>query len=129
MTDIKSTVRHYDINILYAEDEPDTREEVAEYLRKRVRGITLASNGQEAVELFHKQKPDLVISDIRMPLMNGIDLVRAIRAENSSIPIILITAYNEPDYLIASIEMGVNNFVVKPVIFGKLLDAIEKCFS
>ncbi len=113
--------------ILYVEDEPATREQISRLLKTRGFSVLIAENGRQGLELFRHNRPELILSDIMMPAMNGLDMARAIKAECAQCQIIVMTAFNDTDYLLDAIDIGINQFVLKPVQIGKLLAAIEHC--
>ena len=112
--------------VVYAEDEEGVRRSVAEMLELLFKEVYLASDGQEALELYEDHKPDLIITDIKMPRMSGIELVRAIRETGSSTPIIVISAHTEVDYMLDAIELSLVRYIVKPITETKLMSALEK---
>lgn len=121
--------RQFDISLLYVEDEADTREGVADFLRLRVRELDVASDGKEGLALFKEKKHDMIITDIKMPLMNGLEMSREIKKMNKKTPVIITTAYNDTDLLIECIDVGVCQFVLKPVIMDKLFESMQKCLE
>lgn len=125
MAEIKS----FDVRVLYVEDDDDTREGVSDSLKLRVKVLDLAKDGKEGLELFKKGQYDIIITDIKMPVMNGLEMAREIKAINRRIPIIITTAYNDTDLLVECIDAGVNQFVLKPIILTKLLESIDKCLT
>ncbi|MFZ3052324.1 MAG: diguanylate cyclase [Sulfuricurvum sp.] len=117
------------LRILYVEDDKNTQEEVAFFLEPLVSQLYTASNGKEGYELYVLHSPDLIITDIQMPIMSGIDMIKKIRQNDSKTPIFITTAYNETDYLLNAINSGVNRYILKPVNFKILLDTIrDVCF-
>ncbi len=117
----------YDISVLYVEDEPSTRKMIAEILQRRVREVITARNGSDGLALFREHKPDLVVTDIRMPVMDGIRMAREIRAENKEALIIVTTAHSDSQFLLDAINIGIDQYVVKPVSLEKLSGVISKC--
>jgi diguanylate cyclase (GGDEF)-like protein/PAS domain S-box-containing protein len=113
--------------LLYVEDEPELRDLFGQLLQRRVGRLLTASNGREGLELFREYRPDLVITDILMPEMNGLDMIEAIRQIDPHIPAIITTAFNENNYLLKAIDLGVDAFVVKPVKINQLLAQLLKC--
>ncbi|MDA8432030.1 MAG: response regulator, partial [Nitrospiraceae bacterium] len=83
------------VSVLYVEDEPLTRQVVARMLGRRIAELYEASNGQEGLALFKERRPDIVISDIMMPLMDGIEMSREIKSLDKGARIILTTAYSD----------------------------------
>jgi signal transduction histidine kinase len=103
------------ITILYVEDEDDIREETSYVLNKIANKLYTASNGKDGLELYKQYKPDLVISDIRMPIMDGLEMSKEIKNINRRQPIIITTAFNDDEYFLKSIELQLNNYILKPV--------------
>lgn len=112
------------LNILYVEDEDEIREQLSNLLSRRINNLYTAKNGEEGVELFKKYQPDLIITDIQMPIMDGLEMAEEIRKVNKSIPIIVITAFNESDYLLKSIDLGISKYLFKPIIPTVLVEEI-----
>jgi diguanylate cyclase (GGDEF)-like protein len=115
------------LTVLYVEDDLDTRSSMENILRPRVGTLVTAGNGREGVTVFHDQLPDIVITDILMPVMDGLAMSQEIRSTNRSVPIIVISAFERTDYLLRAIEIGVTKFVTKPVITGLLMAALLEC--
>lgn len=112
--------------ILYAEDDPSIRSQIAHFLSHRCARLILAENGREALELFRTQRPDMIVSDIMMPEMDGLEFAAAVKAASPSTPIILTTAFNDTDYLLRAIGIGIDEYVLKPVSLEKLQTALNK---
>lgn len=114
------------VSVLYVEDNPDIRNQLSQFLRRRVGTLCLAENGQEGLELFRAKQPDIVITDILMPVMDGLKMAEAIKAIDEETPIIVTTAFNEQDYFLKAIDIGVDKYVMKPVDTGQLLRVVLK---
>jgi EAL domain-containing protein (putative c-di-GMP-specific phosphodiesterase class I)/PleD family two-component response regulator len=112
--------------VLYVEDNRDISEEVAFFLGKKVQELLLAYDGQEGLEVFKQSAPDVVITDVQMPKMDGLEMIEKIREINPEIPIIITTAFNESDYLLKAINLKVDAYVVKPLNLKKLIETVEK---
>ena len=115
----------WDISVLIVEDEKILRTIYHKLLKDSVKKLEFAENGLEGYDLFQKLKPDLVITDIKMPLMNGLDMVRKIKRLDSEARIVIMSAYGESHYFLRAIENGVNNFLLKPVDNNKLLSVVK----
>ncbi|HJV33751.1 sensor histidine kinase [Geomonas sp.] len=117
--------------LLYVEDEQITRETVCTVLGRRFPGLAIHSteNGAAGFKLFQELSPDLVLTDIKMPVMSGIEMARGILALDPGVPIIVTTAHSDTDYLIESIEIGISRYLIKPVETDKLFSAIEECLE
>lgn len=120
MTDLKS------LTILLAEDENDLRRETAAFLELYCGRVIQAQNGREALTLLDTERPDLVISDIRMPVMDGLELAASLKQRSPETPLIFCTAFTETGYLLKAIELGAAAFVRKPVDTDELLAVIAK---
>ncbi|SNB47725.1 response regulator [Geobacter sp. DSM 9736] len=116
------------ISIMYVEDDAVTRELVAQTLPRKFPQHTLytAENGRTGLELYMQHRPDIVITDINMPVMNGILMAGEIKQINPDVVIIAVTAYSETNYLLNAIEIGISHYVLKPIDYRKLFEAIEK---
>lgn len=115
------------ITLLYVEDENSTREQMTNILRRRVRDVVTAENGAEGLALYREHRPDLVVTDIRMPVMDGLTMAREIKAISRDAKIIMATAFTDVSFLMDAIDIGIDHYVVKPVDIEKLEDAIGKC--
>ncbi|WP_294877267.1 MULTISPECIES: response regulator [unclassified Sulfurospirillum] len=113
-------------SVLYAEDEAGVRKNVYELLGLLFKEVYLATDGEEAYKLFVEHKPDLIITDIKMPHLSGIDLAKKIRENDQKADIIIITAYTEVDFMLEAIELSLLRYIVKPITEPKLFDALEK---
>ncbi len=112
------------ITVLYVEDEPMIREEVSFFFNKYIKNFYCASNGIEGIELFNKINPDIIITDIQMPKMNGLDMIKEL---NTNIPVIITTAYSDVEYFLKAIELKVQKFVIKPLDLIELVKSIQDC--
>jgi CheY-like chemotaxis protein len=113
------------LTVLYAEDEEISRAIVQSRLKTLFKHVILAENGLEGLEKYRQFKVDIVLTDNIMPLMNGLDLISEIRKTDIKTPIILITAFMDTDFLVKAINLGVTQFVAKPISFDNLAKAIE----
>ncbi len=116
------------ITILYAEDEKDLREVTHQILKGFTKKQYVAQNGQEGLELFKKYENeiDLIITDVNMPILNGLDMVKEIKKINMNIPIIVATAFSNKEYLLEAIDIGVDKYVLKPIDIAKLLQVMSQ---
>jgi len=116
------------LTLLYVEDESALQESIRHNLSLFVREIIVASDGAEGLALFrqHRERINLIISDILMPHMNGIEMVDAIRKIDQEVPIIYTTAFDESRYLKHAIAQSVDSYILKPVDIEKLMNGIKK---
>ncbi len=113
------------LSVLFVDDDADIRESMARYLSRRVGEVHTAQNGMDGLDSFKELRPDLVISDIRMGGMDGLTMCREIRKAEPELPVIIISAHNESDILLSSIDLGITKFIVKPVDTDALMQAIS----
>ena len=113
------------IKILYVEDEKNVREMMSRFIERFCDELFVAQDGQEGLELFKQHRCDIVISDIRMPKMSGIDMVKAIKEINKEQQVIFTTAHIENDYLFEAIQLQVSAYVPKPIDLDILKERID----
>lgn len=114
------------LSILYVEDEEGTRDHLLYYLENSFKKVWVATTGTEGLALFQKEPTiDLVISDIHMPKMDGLEMLRKIKQINPKVACLLTTAYNDQAYLIEAIELGVISYVVKPIDISTLFEKLR----
>ena len=112
------------ISVLIVEDDPNIRELLQLYLEKDGYAVTVAADGGQGLTKFHTIKPDLVLLDVMMPVMDGWAVCRAIRAEGKT-PVIMLTAKGETDDKVAGLKAGADDYVTKPFEMKELLARIE----
>lgn len=104
------------LKLLYVEDDPVIRKQVHAFLLKFFPRVTLAENGVEGLEAFKKESPDMIISDIAMPELDGIAMIGEIKKQKPEQVTIVTSAYHDSDYLMKLINLGIDRFVTKPII-------------
>ncbi len=119
----KEILKNY--TILYVEDDQDVRKVAVEYLQRICKKVYEAENGKAALNIWRDERPDIIITDISMPKMNGIDMARYIRSEDQKTPIIVATAYTDQEYLLKAVELQLVKYIVKPITKDKLMGALE----
>ena len=115
--------------MVIADDEPfiiQLIEKLIDYNRLAVEIVGTTTNGAAALELVREKKPDILITDIKMPCMDGLELIEELKKENISIPVIAISGYRRFDYAYGAIKGGVENYLVKPINRKELNDALER---
>jgi signal transduction histidine kinase len=117
------------VSLLYVEDDAPTREMVTRMLRTNGFHCIVAENGREGLELYRRHLPEIVLSDIMMPVMSGLEMARSIRAEFPEAQFIFMTAMGESKFILEAIDIGVSRYVVKPLELSKLLAAISQCVA
>src|SRR5688500_9555608 len=99
--------------ILVVDDEPNIREVVGLYLRRDGHSVVLASDGEEALRLHRERRPDLVVLDLMLPRIGGIEVCRRMQAERR-VPLIMLTARGDEEDRIIGLGVGADDYVVKP---------------
>lgn len=117
--------------LLYVEDDPLTRQLTGDALTCAFAPLTIyvARDGKEGVELYRKFRPDLVLTDMNLPVLDGLGMSRQILALDPQAHIVAISAHSEIDYLLEAIKIGVRRYVLKPVDHSLLFEAIRDGFS
>ncbi len=114
------------IRVLYVEDDLELRQNTARLLNSFFAVVHTAKNGFEGLEMFSNSSYDFIITDINMPVMNGVKMVQEIKKKNPQQIIIVISAHDEARYLLELINLGVEHFVLKPLDLSLFLTVIEK---
>ena len=111
--------------ILLADDEPLVRDLLVRFLRQQGHEVVVARDGREALESFKAQPADLVLSDVRMPRLDGLQLLHAIKDINPRVPVVLISGYGDVETVVNALKSGAENFLAKPLdmaVLGKVID-------
>ena len=103
------------LTCLYVEDEDFIRDSFSLMLKRYFKELFIAKNGKEGLEIYKEKRPDIIISDIRMPEMDGIEMAKKIKEINPKAYIIFITAFSDIEYLKEAIEIGVEGYITKPI--------------
>ncbi len=112
------------IKVLYVEDDDNIRLFVQRGIKRRVKELQVAINGEDGFLKYKEFKPDIILTDIKMPKMNGIEMAKKIKAIDKDIPIIIMSAHSETDYLLESIELGMFAYLLKPIDKDKLFETL-----
>jgi diguanylate cyclase (GGDEF)-like protein/PAS domain S-box-containing protein len=115
------------LTVLYADVDDASRGQLEQFLDLRVGRLVVAGNGQEGLHLFQQHRPDIVVAGIAMPVIDGLAMVNAIRKIDPRIPVVIIAAFDEADYLLKAIELGVEAYVLKPVNGTRLEQVLLNC--
>lgn len=111
--------------ILFAEDEIGIRENIAESLRYKFKDVFEAADGAIAYKLYEGHKPDIILTDIHMPNMDGMTLIKKIRETNVDIPIIVLSGASEHTLLLDAIKLNLVEYIIKPVTKNSLMNALD----
>jgi len=117
------------LSVLYVEDEAEIRMNIADTLSFYVKEVIQAKDGKDGLKLYKQRKPDIIISDILMPVMDGIEMVQKIRLDDKKTPIVMITAHTETDYLLSAVKLHLEQYLVKPVSLPDILESLHTCIE
>ncbi|MFT7823319.1 MAG: HD domain-containing phosphohydrolase [Sulfurimonas sp.] len=121
MTDIKALkILSAGFKVLYVEDEPELRNAVGTYLKKIFESVDVAENGKEGLKKFQEYHYDIVITDIEMPCMNGLEMAAEMKVLVPDQEIIIISAYTDSEYFMDAIRLGINGYIIKPVNYEQI---------
>ena len=112
--------------MLLVEDDLVIRNIYTQILTRHISKLYVANDGEEGYIKYIENKPDLILTDIKMPIMNGLDMIKKIRENDKSMRIIIMSAYGESRFFLKAIETGVKGFLVKPVETQHLLNVIRE---
>ena len=118
-----------DLAVLFVEDEETILDCIGIYFKRRFRDVYLAADGAEGLEKFREYRPDLVVTDIEMPKLDGLEMSKEIRKISPDTPIILTTAYNEDAQVEEGKRIGVSAYLLKPVDYADLDGVIATLFK
>jgi len=110
---------------LYIEDEKDVSNNISKLLSKFFDKFYTTYDGIEALEVFYNHHIDVMLVDIELPKMSGIEFIREVRKNDQNVKIIIISAYTKTDYLLESVELGLSKYIVKPLTSSKIHTILE----
>ena len=114
-----------ELSVILVEDEAKIRDLLASVMEKVFKKVITAQNGEEGLKKFKKFNPNIVITDILMPIRDGLEMSKDIRAISPETPIVVLSAFNDKDKLMQAIEIGINKYLLKPIDMDELIYAIE----
>ena len=117
-------VYNNDINILYVEDCENTRKAAVNILKNYFTNIDTAQDGQEGLDMFKKKDPkyDLIITDLDMPKVDGISMIKKIRETDRSIYIVVFSVHGDAEYLLKTVNLGIDGYLLKPFKINQFID-------
>lgn len=115
--------------VLYVEDDFKVRQYITEFLKRYCKEVYESDNSEDGLELYHKYNPDILLLDINLPGMSGIDLATLIRENDTQTRILISTAYTNKEFMLKAIELNITRYLVKPVTSEELFSAFEKCLD
>lgn len=126
MSELDEVIRYSQtLKLLYVEDNPDSREATQLIFDEFFKEIIVAVDGQDGYEKFQKHSIDIIITDINMPRLDGLKMIKKIREIDSDVPILVLSAYNESGYFMESIKIGVEGYLLKPIDINQFLGSLK----
>lgn len=113
------------LSLLYIDDDSNIRQNAIEYFSRRFKLVFEATNGLDGYRMYEKYKPDIIITDIKMPYMNGLELSKKIRSVDKKTPIIILSAYTDTSLLLQAIEYQLVKYLIKPLNEISLNEALS----
>lgn len=113
-----------DCTILYVEDEASVRNQTKLILEDFVKEVIIAEDGEQGLKMAREREIDIIVTDIMMPNLNGIEMLKALREDEKRIPAIITTAFTETEYLLDAIRLQVEGFITKPINIKDLINTI-----
>ena len=117
------------LTLLYAEDEEGIRTPMANSLGYYFKEVYEAKNGEVGLEIYDNKRPDIILTDLRMPIKDGLYMVKEIRKSDKKTPILMITAHTDKEYLLSAIDLKIEKYLIKPVALDELLGALRLCIE
>ncbi|MDR2099642.1 MAG: response regulator transcription factor [Campylobacteraceae bacterium] len=114
------------LSVLYVEDEADIRKSLTNAVQGEFKAFLTAADGSEGLKKFKKYKPDIVITDLLMPIQDGLSLAREIKSISKDTLIIVLSAFSEKEKLLGAIDAGVDKYLIKPIYPDELLSLISE---
>lgn len=114
-----------EIKILYVEDDLTTAEELGYFLKRRAGKVYVAHDGQAGLDLYEKHSPDIIIVDLFLPVMSGIEMIKRVRQSDEKTPIIITSAVDDSGVILSAIDLGIHKYVLKPINTGELLNELS----
>lgn len=115
------------LNLLYVEDEQRIRKYAMSYFNRLLKNTFEAQNATEAIEIYKKEKPHIVITDIKMGKISGLDLIKEIRKEDENCQIIILSAFLDTKYLLNAVELNLVKYLTKPIKHEEIYEALTIC--
>ncbi len=122
---MNTTPAYKELTILIVEDDGEAREALRSMVELDFNYVYEAKNGCEGLELFQRYKPDIILTDIQMPCMSGLEMLREIRKNSHEVLALFISAHTEVDMLLQAIDLKIDAYITKPFIYKELLEKIE----
>ncbi len=115
-----------DISVLYVEDEEPTRCQITQILSLFFKEVVVASNGLEALNLYKKSPTDLIMTDLTMPQMTGLEMIKEVKKIEPKQHIVVLTAHNSSENIMETMDLQIDGFLLKPMKMDRMLTLLHK---
>ena len=115
-----------ELTLLYVEDDDQLRKQFARILKPNFKEIYEASDGLQALEKYEEHSPDMMIVDINLPHIDGLEVIERVRKHDKTTPVVILSAYSDQEKLLRAIKLGLSEYLIKPVPHKKLLALLDK---
>jgi len=115
-----------ELTLLYVEDDHELREQFVRVLKPRFKQVFEAEDGIEALEMYEKHHPHMMVIDINLPKMDGLEVIEHIRKKDKNTPIVILSAYSDQEKLLRAVKLGLSEYLIKPVPSKKLLTLLDE---
>ncbi|MBI9106626.1 MAG: response regulator [Spirochaetales bacterium] len=116
----------FNLKLLYVEDEPETRLQMEKFLKRRFSRVVTASDGNEGLLKFKESKPDIIIADLLMEGLGGIQMIEKIRETGANCPVLITSALEDTGSILKTVELGIDRYIIKPIDTEDLSQTLEK---
>ncbi len=116
-------------SILFVEDEEDIRANYMRYLKRHFHNVYEAANGEAGLNIYRQKRPDIMIVDINLPKLNGLELVRIVRESDHMTRVLMLTAHSDIEYLLKATELKLTKYLIKPITREQLKEALLKAID
>ncbi|MEA1956286.1 MAG: response regulator [Campylobacterota bacterium] len=114
------------LTVLYVEDEDDTRSQISQILELFFKNVYVGINGLDALKIYKEKHIDLVMTDLTMPKMNGLEMIKEMKKTNINQHVIVLTAHNSSENLMETMDLQIDGFLLKPMKMDKMLSLLHK---
>jgi two-component system, OmpR family, response regulator VanR len=119
-------ISNNDKTVLVVEDDVESNDNISYMLKSKFREVFSAYDGVEGWKKYQEYNPDVILTDIEMPRVNGLELIKRVRADNATIPIVVLSSYSHKDYLMEAIPLKLEEYLLKPITMDKLHKLLQK---
>ena len=117
------------LNVLYLEDDEEVQRNISSTISHFTKEVYSASNVEEALQIYKKERIDFILSDIDMPDINGLEFIKIVRKNDSFIPIVVITAYKTESFLMEAVRLNLEEYIIKPISYNVIKSCLMACVN